>query len=103
VQATDNYPSSSVRQGDWKFIRIYGEGPDRSCSYELFNLKDDIGEEHNLAQNYPELVKKFDALIEEHLKETGGIIPVLNPVYNTEAQNPMGIKPVFPIENYPSY
>jgi len=103
VQATGNYPSSSVRQGDWKFISVYGEGTERTPKYELYNLKTDIGEEYNLADKYPELVKKLNKLVKKHLNETGGIIPVLNPVYNPGTQSPMGIKPIFPIEKYPSY
>jgi hypothetical protein len=49
------------------------------------------------------LVKKLNKLVKKHLNETGGIIPVLNPVYNPGTQSPMGIKPIFPIEKYPSY
>jgi arylsulfatase A-like enzyme len=101
--ATDNYPSTSVRSGDWKLIRVYGEGKDRSPAYELYNLKNDIGENNNLAAANPKLVTKLDKLIEKHVNETQGIFPILNPKYVAGTESPMGKKPVFPIDKYPSY
>jgi arylsulfatase A len=32
---------------------------------ELYRLTDDIGEENNLAEQYPEIVKKIDSIISE--------------------------------------
>jgi arylsulfatase A-like enzyme len=101
--ATDNYPSTSVRLGDWKLIRVYGEGTDRTPAYELYNLKNDIGESSNLATANPKLVAKLDKLIEKHVKETQGIFPILNPKYVAGTESPMGKRPVFPIDKYPSY
>ena len=79
--ATGNLPATYVRKGDWKLIRLYGEGPDRANAYELYNLKDDIGETTNLAERHPEKVKELDALIERHLADIGALVPVLNPSY----------------------
>jgi hypothetical protein len=31
---------------------------------QLYNLKDDVGEKHNLATQYPEKVKELDSLLE---------------------------------------
>ena len=103
VPATDNYPSTSVHSGDWKLIRVYGEGPNRTPAYELYNLKDDMGENNNLAEKYPKLVAKLDKLIEKHVNETKGIFPILNPKYKAGTESPMGKKPIFPIEKHPSY
>jgi arylsulfatase A-like enzyme len=103
MPATDNYPSTSVRSGDWKLIRIYGEGIDRVPAYELYNLKNDIGETNNLASSYPKLVVKLDYLIEDHVIQTQGIFPKFNPKYQAGTESPMGKKPVFPIGKYPSY
>jgi arylsulfatase A-like enzyme len=103
IPATDNYPSTSVRSGDWKLIRVYGEDPGQMPSFELFNLKTDIGENNNLAASNPELVAKLDKLIENHVNKTQGISPIVNPKYKPGTESPMGIKPVFPIEDYPSY
>ncbi|MHC4620753.1 MAG: sulfatase, partial [Planctomycetota bacterium] len=41
-------PASVVRQGDWKLIEYFEDG-----RLELYNLKDDIGEQHNLARKMP--------------------------------------------------
>jgi arylsulfatase A-like enzyme len=103
IPATDNYPSTSVRSGDWKLIRVYGEGPGQTSAYELYNLKSDIGENNNLAASNPELVAKLDKLIENHVNKTQGIFPIVNPKYKPGTESPMGKKPVFPIEDYPSY
>ena len=43
----------AVREGDWKLVY------DRKKNLGLFNLKDDIGESNNKAQEYPELVQKM--------------------------------------------
>jgi arylsulfatase A-like enzyme len=85
VAATGNRPSTSVRKGDWKLIRFYGEGPERSNGYELYNLRDDIGETNNLAAKAPGRVRELDALIDRFLADTGAIVPVRNPAYNPKA------------------
>jgi len=85
IPATDNLPSTAVRQGDWKLIRIYGEGPELSPAHELYNLRDDIGETANLAAKFPEKVEKLDALITRHLEATGALVPFPNPNYDPTA------------------
>lgn len=53
----------AVRMGDWKAVRLnVKENPDGTI--ELYNLKSDIGEKHNLADKHPEIVSK----IERYLK-----------------------------------
>ena len=37
-------PGGAVRDGDWKLIEWYEDG-----RLELYNLEDDLGEQHNLA------------------------------------------------------
>jgi len=49
----------SVRQGDWKYI-AGKKGP------ELYDLKTDIGEQHNVAAQQPETVKQMAALLETY-------------------------------------
>jgi arylsulfatase A-like enzyme len=49
----------AVRMGDWKAVRFGAEG-----ELELYNLKEDIGEKHNLAGRYPDVIAK----IEDYLK-----------------------------------
>ena len=93
IPATGNLPATSVRKGKWKLIRLYGEGLDRSHGYELYNLADDIGETKNLAATMPAKVRELDALIAGHLKDTGAIVPILNPAYDPSAKAPRGKAP----------
>lgn len=65
-QDTNLAPSGAIRQGDYKLIEWFEEkaqGLERPVS--LFNLKDDIGEERDLAEERPEkaaeLLKKLRA------------------------------------------
>ncbi len=85
IPATGNLPSTSVRAGKWKLIRLYGEGPDRADAYELYDLQADIGETTNLADAHPETVAKLSRLIDGFLEETGAIIPQANPAYSAAA------------------
>ena len=101
--ATNNYPSTSVRKGDWKLIRVYGEGENQKDGYELYNLKDDIGEAKNLAAQMPDKVKELDKLIVKHVERTDGIFPVINPHYKPGTPNNMGVKNNFPLDKYPMY
>ena len=94
IPATGNLPSTSVRQGPWKLIRVYGEGPDRKPAFELYNLHDDIGEAHNLADKMPQKVRQLDALITRHLADTKALVPFPNPNYDPKATRPKPVKPV---------
>jgi len=94
VPATYNLPATYVREGDWKLLRFYGEGPGRSNHYELYNLKNDIGETKNLADKMPRKVEHLDALITKHLEDTGAIIPIKNPKYDSRLFNPITDKPI---------
>jgi arylsulfatase A-like enzyme len=51
----------AVRQGKWKAVRI-----NNNSAIELYDLSTDVGEQHNVAAEHPELVIRFEALIEEH-------------------------------------
>jgi len=77
-------PSVALRQGDWKLIRVFHDSPDQTHRYELYDLKQDIGERRNLAADQPARVRQMDALIEAFLKRTGAVLPLPNPNYNAE-------------------
>ncbi len=50
-----------VRKGDWKLVVIHGVP-------HLYNLSNDIHEDNDLSQNYPEIVKELtDAIRKEHV------------------------------------
>ena len=55
----------AMRQGPWKLV-ISQQGrknPRNAPPIELFNLADDLGEQHNLADEHPERVKAMQAAI----------------------------------------
>jgi arylsulfatase A-like enzyme len=60
---------SAVRKGDWKYLRSYkflggGKFSDK-YSTALYNLKDDIAEEKNLAATNPEKTKALSGLLDQ--------------------------------------
>jgi len=73
------YAGTYVRKGDWKLIRFYARNDDGTDDLELYDLKNDLGERHNLAKEKPELVKELNGLIADFLKDTEAVIPKLNP------------------------
>ncbi|MBT6766836.1 MAG: sulfatase, partial [Prolixibacteraceae bacterium] len=70
-------PGSALRLGDWKLIQYF-----ENNDIELYNLKDDIGENNNLAQSNPEKVKELLGILEKWRTETNAPVPTeLNPDY----------------------
>ncbi len=78
-------PGVWVRKGDWKLLRFYETSEQFPDEYELYNLKDDIGETTNLAAKMPQRVRELDALIDKFLKDTGALLPIPNPDYDPAA------------------
>jgi arylsulfatase A-like enzyme len=74
-----------VREGDWKLIRWFETGPEYPDIHELYNLRDDLGESKNLAEQMPEKVRHLDGLIDRFLEDTGALAPKPNPAYNAAA------------------
>jgi arylsulfatase A len=72
-------PYSIIRAGNWKLIKRY-EGK----TYELFNLKDDLGELNDLSDRMPEKVRELDARLTAWLKATGARLPIANPAYQPD-------------------
>jgi arylsulfatase A-like enzyme len=69
-------PTGAIRDGDWKLIEFFEDG-----RHELYNLADDIGEQHNLAAHQPQRVKEMAARLHAWQKETGAVFPTKNPAY----------------------
>ena len=53
---------SAVRQGNWKYLRTY-KGNDKFTA-TLYNLKDDIAEEKNLAASHGEKLQALSDLLD---------------------------------------
>ncbi len=88
VPATGAIPSVSVRRGDWKLIRFYCDGPKQTDRHELYNLKNDLGETHNLAKAKPDLVRELEKLIDDFHQATGALVPIENPAYDASVSAP---------------
>jgi arylsulfatase A-like enzyme len=72
----DIVPYSIVRKGDWKLIKRY-EGK----TFELFNLKDDLEERHDLSDQLPNKVRELNFMLSDWLMNTGAKLPSTNPDY----------------------
>ncbi len=82
---------SAVRVGDWKLVYRIKEGarssleslyPDtrrtaREAALELYNLKDDLGEEHNVAADYPEITARLADTLSGRLSRWNASMPVV--------------------------
>ncbi|MEG0142942.1 MAG: sulfatase [Akkermansia sp.] len=83
----NNYaPATALRFGDWKLI--YSHPTQR---FELFNLKDDISEQHNLVDQQVDKAKYLATLMTKMLKERKALMPL----YKTN--NPFGLKEGTPV------
>lgn len=78
---TEAIPSCYVRVGDFKLIRLFCDNEDQTDRFELYNLKDDIGEQVNLADRMPDKVKELNRLIDGFLADTQAVVPRPNPSY----------------------
>ncbi|RME68956.1 MAG: sulfatase, partial [Verrucomicrobia bacterium] len=67
-------PSSILRRGDWKLIYYHEDG-----RFELYNLREDIGEQHDLAAVEPERVESMRKRMERWFMDTGARFPALDP------------------------
>lgn len=78
-------PAVAVHQGDWKLIRIFFAGANGAHRWQLYNLRSDLGERHDLAAEDPARVKALDALIEQFLADTQAVTPVRNPAFDAKS------------------
>ena len=69
-------PGSSVRAGDWKLIEFFEDG-----RLELYNLREDLSEEHNLAAERPGLTAKLAGMLAAWRESVEAKIPQPNPDY----------------------
>lgn len=80
-------PSSALREGDYKLIEFYEDGGRR----ELYNLKTDPNESHDLAKAEPERAATMYQTLLAWQKETGAAVPSgPNPKYDPKAARPRG-------------
>jgi arylsulfatase A-like enzyme len=68
----DIVPYSIIRDGEWKLIKRYEGTP-----FELYNLKNDMSEENDLAGSNPQMVSKLNRKLEKWLEATNSKLPVV--------------------------
>ena len=84
-------PSMAVHHGDWKFIRTFHYGEDGKHQYRLYNLRNDIGESHNVAKLHLGRVKMMDQWITDYLAEAKVVVPLPNPKFDPAKFDPATI------------
>jgi arylsulfatase A-like enzyme len=70
--------SSTLRIDEWKLIWWH-----EANNFELFNLKSDLGEKNNVAEQYPERVTSMNQQLQTWLKKVDANPPRSNPFYQT--------------------
>lgn len=70
-------PYGAIRKGDFKLIEYLDD-----LRVELYNLREDIGEQRNLAGELPARVDELRRRLHEWQKEVGAQIPMRNPNYD---------------------
>lgn len=69
-------PEGAVRLGDYKLIEWYED-----MHVELYNLRDDPGEHHDLAATMPQKAEELRTLLHQWRQEVGAVMPTRNPHY----------------------
>jgi arylsulfatase A-like enzyme len=72
-------PGCSMRSGDWKLIEFFEDG-----KLELYNLREDAGEERDLAAREPALVKRLYRMLAGWRESVKAKLPSRNPRYQEE-------------------
>jgi arylsulfatase A-like enzyme len=70
-------PYSAIHAGDFKLIEFLDD-----FRVELYNLREDIGEQHNLAAQQPAKVEELRTRLHNWRKEVGAQMPTRNPNYD---------------------
>ena len=75
-------PSSIIRKGDWKLIHYYEDGRE-----ELYNLKNDLEENQDVAKDQPELVQQLNKDLFDYLNKVGARFPKQDPEYDATKEH----------------
>ncbi len=81
-------PASVIRKGDYKLIENLVDG-----SLELYNLKDDVGENRNLAESMKDKTAELYGLLQAWQKDVKAEFPIPNPDFNPEKRYEWGRHP----------
>ena len=84
-------PCGAIRAGDYKLIEWFDEsicGPGNE--FELYNLKEDIGEQNNLAKKMPERVEQLKKMLYNWRSKVSAQILTPNPNYDSRKAKKSG-------------
>ncbi|MBS1813364.1 MAG: hypothetical protein JSS87_00650 [Acidobacteria bacterium] len=70
-------PAGAIRQGDWKLLEFFEDG-----HLELYNLREDPGEQNDFASVFPERVRDMHSRLVRWRKRVGALMPTPNPAYD---------------------
>jgi len=70
-------PGGAIREGDWKLLEYFENG-----TVQLFNLRDDIGEQHDLAGRMPDQAEELRRKLQAWRKSVGAAMMEPNPDYD---------------------
>ena len=74
-------PAGALRHGDWKLIEYFEDG-----RLELYNLRDDLGEQKDLAAAMPEKARELQKMLADWRTDVGAQMPTLNPDYKEDPE-----------------
>jgi len=81
-------PAGAIRKGDWKLIEFFEDG-----TLELYNLREDIGEEMNLAPYLPEKAKELQQQLASWRESVNAAMPEENLDYDPDRAGEWGRHP----------
>jgi arylsulfatase A len=70
-------PYGAIRRGDYKLIEFYDD-----FRVELYNVREDIGEQKNLSDSQPDVVRRMRDELHAWRKEVQAQMPTPNPAYD---------------------
>ena len=73
-------PSAVVRRGDWKLIHYFENGND-----ELYNLKEDLSESRNLADERSDLTSSLSEELQNWLRDNQAKLPRTDPYFSQDS------------------
>lgn len=76
-------PYGAIRARDWKLVEFYEDN-----RVELYNLKEDIGEQNDLAAKMPEKAKELRERLHAWRSKVCAQMPTPNPDYNPAKEKP---------------
>ena len=78
-------PASAMRQNDWKLVEFFETGES-----ELYDLRNDLSEQHNLAAAQPDRVAKMKLTLQAWRNQVGARMPEPNPNYDPQRAMDLG-------------